>query len=329
MRALVTTTINPPTSAILAFAEFVTRNKDWVFIIVGDTRTPHDEYRSLASENQRLVYLDPDRQADLLPELSDIIGWRSIQRRNLGFICAYHLGAELVATVDDDNVPLEDWGRDIFVGQDVEFDAYRNTSADCFDPLSIAGYEGVWHRGYPLEYRDRRTDIEFLGKRTKRCLVQADLWNGDPDIDALVRIARAPEVDLSSMPRLYGSAQISPFNSQNTFIHRAAIPHYTVFPGVGRMDDIWGAYALQAVFPDSVLYHRSTVYHARNEQNLVANLEDELLGYRQTGNFIKAGTEFSSLLPEKTQQFWRLYRAAYADELLKGSIVSALSGRKP
>lgn len=325
MRALVTTTINPPTNALLAFAEFVTCNTDWVFIIVGDTRTPHDDYHSLAAGNERFVYLDPDKQADLLPKLSDIIGWRSIQRRNLGFICAYHLGAELVATVDDDNVPLEGWGRDIFVGQDVEYDAYRNKSVDCFDPLSITGYEGVWHRGYPLEYRDRRNDIEFLGKKRKRCLVQADLWNGDPDIDALVRIARAPQVDLSSVPKLYGSAQISPFNSQNTFIHRSAIPHYAVFTGVGRMDDIWGAYALQAVFPNSVLYHRPTVYHARNEQDLVANLEDELLGYRQTGNFIEAGSDFNSLLPEKTQEFWRHYRAAYTDESLKESIKLALA----
>ena len=94
MRALVTTTINPPTNALLAFAEFVTCNTDWVFIIVGDTRTPHDDYHSLAAGNKRFVYLDPDKQADLLPKLSDIIGWRSIQRRNLGFICAYHLGAE-------------------------------------------------------------------------------------------------------------------------------------------------------------------------------------------------------------------------------------------
>jgi len=328
MRALVTTTINPPTKAIKAFVEFVIRNEDWIFIIVGDTRTPHDEYRSLVSENERLVYLDPDRQAALLPDLSAIIGWRSIQRRNLGFICAYHMGADVIATVDDDNVPLEDWGCDIFVGQDVEFDAYRNRSVDCFDPLSIAGYEGVWHRGYPLEYRDQRTDIEFLGKQTKHCLVQADLWNGDPDIDALVRITRAPEVDLGSVPKLYGSTQISPFNSQNTFIHRSAIPHYAVFTGVGRMDDIWGAYALQAMFPNSVLYHRSTVYHARNEQDLVANLEDELLGYRQTRNFIDAGSEFNSLLPEKTQEFWRHYRAAYADERLKDSIVSALTHRE-
>ena len=85
------------------------------------------------------------------------------------------------------------------------------------------------------------------------------------------------------------------------------------------MDDIWGAYALQAVFPNSVRYHRPTVYHARNEQDLVANLEDELLGYRQTGNFIEAGSGFNSLLPEKTQEFWRHYRAAYTDEFLKES----------
>ena len=40
---IVTTTINKPTVATLKFAEISDRD-NWTFVIVGDTKTPHDEY---------------------------------------------------------------------------------------------------------------------------------------------------------------------------------------------------------------------------------------------------------------------------------------------
>ena len=52
-------------------------------------------------------------------ELSDSIGWKSIRRRNMGFIKAYEMGADIMATVDDDNIPNDDWGKEIFVGSEI------------------------------------------------------------------------------------------------------------------------------------------------------------------------------------------------------------------
>ena len=43
---IVTTTINSPTPATLKFCHIADK-KEWIFLIVGDTRTPHDEYRKL------------------------------------------------------------------------------------------------------------------------------------------------------------------------------------------------------------------------------------------------------------------------------------------
>ena len=75
----------------------------------------------------------------------------------------------------------------------------------------------------------------------------------------------------------FGSNQIAPFNSQNTFLSREVLPYYAVLPHVGRMDDIWGAYIVQHYFPDSVIYNKATVYQDRNLQDLITNLENEII----------------------------------------------------
>ena len=40
---------------------------------------------------------------------------------------------------------------------------------------------------------------------------------------------------------------MGPFNSQNTFLKGSLLKDYFMFPHIGRMDDIWAAYYLQAL----------------------------------------------------------------------------------
>ena len=106
---IVTTTINPPTKALIKFSRF----NDWKLIVVGDLKTPEKEFKSL----KNCIYLNPNQQEKISKKLSDQIGWNCIQRRNFGFIYAYKLGAEVVATVDDDNIPYKNWGKNLLVGK--------------------------------------------------------------------------------------------------------------------------------------------------------------------------------------------------------------------
>ena len=308
---IVTTTINSPTIATLKFCERTTRrNKNgdsFRFIIVGDTKTPHDEYNALMDKYPNVLYLSPELQEQMYPDLSEVIGWRKIQRRNIGYVFAYDDGCDILASVDDDNIPYDNWGEDIFVGQDVIYDEYRAGSG-YFDPLSITKDNHLWHRGYPIEYLQSRHEVEYRGKNTKKCLVQADLWDGDPDIDAICRLTFKPCVKYSDITEPYGANQPAPFNSQNTFIDRSVIPWYAVLPFTGRMDDIWGSYIVQAKFPNSVIYNKATVYQDRNVQDLVTNLENEIIGYRNTLRFIDSGENFESVLPEEALKFWKCYR---------------------
>ena len=271
-KIIVTTTIHNPSKATKLFSQ----KEGWDLVVVGDRKTPHEKYEQI-----NCTYLHPDEQERLYPELSETIGWNTIQRRNIGLVYAYDRGADIVATVDDDNIPYDDWGTNVHVNETIEIDLYDSPNG-VFDPLSVTKYNDfLWHRGYPVELLPSRNEVQYLGKAERKVLVQADLWDGDPDIDAMARIVNQPVVKFD-VTTPYGATTVAPFNSQNTFLAREVLPFYSVIPHTGRMDDIWGAYIMQHYFPDSVVYGKASVYQDRNEQDLVTNLENEVIGYRNT-----------------------------------------------
>lgn len=312
---IVTTTINPPTRAMKLFLS----KKDWTTIIVGDLKTPHEEYQNLDCASD-YIYLSPEDQEKKYPHLSELIGWKCIQRRNIGFVEAYKLGADVVATVDDDNIPYENWGENLLVGREVDVDLYETYKTDFFDPLSVVS-DNLWHRGFPVQLLQNKQS-SYAGKCKRRVLVQADLWDGDPDIDAIARITYKPCVKFRNVDP-YCSNRLSPFNSQNTFLAREVLPYYSVWPHVGRMDDIFGAYWLQILFPECVVYNKATVYQERNEHDLVKDLENETIGYRNLLKWVEEWVEnatkcknkncIPTQVPEKTIEFYKEYRSLYGE----------------
>jgi hypothetical protein len=290
--AIVTTTIQKPTEATLKFCKL----NNWDLIVVGDLKTPENEYKEINCH-----YITTEDQEVLNKELSDAIEWNTIQRRNMGFLYAYNEGYEVIASVDDDNIPKENWGRNLYINNEIELTTY-DTPQEIFDPLSVTERNDLWHRGFPIQLLKNKNDITDIGKQKRKPLIQADLWDGDPDIDAICRLSKMPMVEYKiSAP--YCSTKISPFNSQNTFFHRSVIPFYMVIPHVGRMDDIWGGYLLQQRFKDSLIYNSSTVFQDRNEQDLIKNLEWEIIGYRNTLAFINGDYK----LPPKAEKAYNSY----------------------
>lgn len=315
---IVTTTINKPTKATKRLVELVRRSFDhsWKFYVVGDKKTPHELYEQLDG----VVYIHPDEQEKKYKELSDAIGWNSIQRRNIGFVEAYNNSnpGDIIATIDDDNIPDYSWsGSSIRVGiQDLPVRHYIPHNNLVFDPISITSCgDKLWHRGFPIELLQNRTAHISTVERVN-VLVQADFWNGDPDIDAIARLTHKPCVDFSRDQHLFPftSEYIHPFNSQNTFLDRSVIKHYAVWPFIGRMDDIWGGYYLQTkINPNQIIYGSPSVVQERNEQDLITNLENEIIGYRNTLNWLQDGMPLTSkYLPDKTLNFLDIYFNQYA-----------------
>ena len=300
-KMIVTTTINPITPAIEQFQSMI----DWELIVVGDQKTP--DYPLT-----RGTYLPPDVQQDLYPDLSTAIGWGCIQRRNIGLVYAYQHGADIVAVVDDDNIPLSHWGKDILLGQSISVNHYPCTQT-AFDPVGATNAYPIWHRGYPLQLLSKR-DYTQKETRTVMADVQADLWHGDPDTDAICRLIYAPDCHIDADPFPLMSDKPAPFNSQNTFITREWLAHYFMFPGIGRMDDIWAAYYLQACGA-KVVFNRPSVTHARNDHDITQDMTLEYLGYEKNLILIEALMQsperIMDFLPKQTQKAFELYQGSF------------------
>lgn len=306
---IVTTTINKPTKATLEFC----KKKKFDFLIVGDLKTPHQDYIKLEKKHKNVKYLHPNDQNKLFGKLSKAIGWNCIQRRSIGFVYAYKNNYEIVASVDDDNIPYSEWGKKIYVGKKIEIDLY-NVKSPVFDPLSVTNTKHLWHRGFPIEYLQKRHKITHLGKKLRKVMVQADLWDGDPDVDAISRITYKPLVKYKKI-RPFGSKKISPFNSQNTFLHRDVLKYYMMLPFVGRMDDIWPSYLIQKKFPNTLVYCKASVYQERNPQDVIKNLENEIFGYRNTLKFIKNINNLKRVLPKKTYKAFKIYQSCFKKQI--------------
>ena len=298
-KVIVTTTINAPTKAIRLFDAMA----DWELIVIGDLKTPSD-YRL-----ERGLYVDPDTQAKYDRALSDAIGWNSIQRRNIGMLMAHDMGAEIIALVDDDNVPMPGWGQELLVGKEVEANYYQ-TALPVFDPVGATNHSELWHRGYPLQLLPKR-DYTTKSRRRVKVDVQADFWNGDPDIDAICRMEHAPNCKFDDACFPIASNKPAPFNSQNTFLSREALQEYFLFPHIGRMDDIWGAYYLQAK-GFAVVFNKASVYQERNVHDLVVDMRKEYLGYENNLQLVEAlATDSEAILgflPGRAGWAFNLYK---------------------
>lgn len=273
-KVIVTTTINPPTKAIRLFDAM----PDWQLVVAGDKKTPADY--SLKNG----IYITPEMQEKYDKTLSDLIGWNCIQRRNFAFLWAKDLGADIIATIDDDNIPYDFWGRDLFVSQSKTVQYYE-TDLAAFDAIGATNYPHLWHRGFPLQLIPKR-DYSKKSERVITADIQADFWNMDPDVDAVCRMIFAPECTFDTTCFPMSANKIAPFNSQNTFISKKVLPHYFMFPHVGRMDDIWPGFYVQAR-GFKVVFNAPTVYQDRNQHNLIRDMKGEYLGYENNLQLIQ------------------------------------------
>lgn len=283
-RALITTTINVPRN-LSQWAKSMT--EDDIIIVAGDLKTPHRHVREfLDTLPVPYDYLHPEDHAFNRWKTNEVVGFNSVQRRNIALLEAIRRGPDVVITCDDDNYPVTDnWVERVthLISRGVDGMPRVSSSNGWFNVGDLC-HPQVTHRGYPMSVRHS----DSFYPRTKHIGsvdVFASLWHGDPDIDAVERMCHDPVVSLVTESVILDTGTWCPFNSQATAYSGLLAPLMYMWPGVGRFDDIWCSYLARAVMDSLgyfVMYGHPSVRQERNQHNLVHDLKNELFGYEYT-----------------------------------------------
>ena len=141
---IATTTINKPTKALKLFSQ----NKNCKLIVALDKKSKDFKLKNS-------IILSTNYQEKKWPKLSKLVGWNCIQRRNFAILEAYNRGAEIIALIDDDNIPKNNWFKNIHVNQFLKCKEIT-INKKIFDPVGYTNYKDLWHRGMPLELVNNR-----------------------------------------------------------------------------------------------------------------------------------------------------------------------------
>ena len=294
--ALITTTINVP--AVLQLYRKL--DPSVFFFVAADHKTPLEAYQLCADIDDCEIY-SPDRQTELGYECSPLIGWNTIARRNIALREALRWGADVIVTIDDDNIPT---GNSKWMSYAWDFESVIDQPWSGLEATSASGWFDVGtlldpvspHRGFP---HTKASPPIFKSVVDARIGVAAGICLGDPDISAVTRIANAPTVHRVS-ELLRAGIVTDPrttwtvFNSQNTAFIRELAPCFLMVPQFGRFDDIFASLVAQRQMAERNLYvhfGQPFCWQQRNEHDLIKDLSSELWG---TVNIL----EFSEVLAE-------------------------------
>jgi hypothetical protein len=307
--ALITTTINVPTVLERYVIDWKRdSDEDLEIIVAGDVQTPAEtqEYVEGVLDG---TYIGIDTSNATRWRSHYVIGTRSIQRRNLALLHAISIGADVIITVDDDNLPSDHYVRRMLNRLGAKRQSLWTSPNGWFNPGGLLS-PPTWARGFPIHERSTTPGAMLgvcgpgghrlvLGSTHRPSVDPTDvdsvavvngLTTGDPDVDAFERLANQPWAThvMASQNMVLNTGTWAPINTQNTGFTREAAPLFQVMCGVGRYDDILASYVARAVldsFHMHVSYGHPTTHSVRNEHDLIKDLENELFGYRVTPLF--------------------------------------------
>jgi hypothetical protein len=280
--AIISTSINAMPSAYTRWAS------QGDLIVAGDVNSDtklRDFVDTIGGE-----YISPDEQ-EYWP-FSDSIGWRTIQRRNVAIMVAYARRYDYVVTVDDDNHPCRDW-----VAQHV------NHLQGHVPPNTVVVHgDNGWvdpgrfvvpahhQRGVPYGVV-RNHIVNATGPDEWSSLVVSTAQVlGDPDCDAVTRIAHRPQVSHVLYNAVVADDDWTAFNSQATVWDGRWAPLMACLPHVGRYDDIFASFIAKAIMRaqrKTVYVGEPSVTQRRNEHNVVDDLRAEYYGMNATPHLIR------------------------------------------
>jgi hypothetical protein len=287
---LITTTVNVPTVLQL----YRKLDTDARFFVALDNKTP----RAVFSFVEQLGNAECVIHAGGRYACDALIGWDTIARRNIALLEALKWGADVIVSIDDDNIPVdEDYFRSFRSVLDSDAFAPRipfhgikaRGRFGWFDPCSLqfpVSGRRVVQRGFPQPAMTAAADVAFESVTDAKIGVAQGMILGDPDTSAIDRISQRPEVHQVSELMRAGIVTnpkecYAPLNSQNTAFIRQLAPCFLMVPSYGRYDDIYASLVVQRVMREHNLfvhYGQPFVFQQRNPHNLLADLRKERWG---------------------------------------------------
>jgi hypothetical protein len=274
---------------------------DTDLIVIIDRKTPPtvaQRCAELARGGYRVVCPALEEQEAFLrrfPSMASRIPYDSDNRRNVGFLMALDRGAEVLITIDDDNYCLDDSD---FVGEHSVTGSMSGTErSEASDGwlnvctlLDSSTRDPIFPRGFPYFARRNERHVEAATAEPQRVAVNVGLWLSDPDVDAVTRLAQAPDIRrFSGAPLFLGPRSWTPINTQNTAIARDAVAaYYYVRMGfslgglkIDRYGDILSGYFIQKCVKargETIRIGTPVADHRRTPHNLFKDLYHELAG---------------------------------------------------
>ena len=276
--ALCTTTINVPHVLELYRACDSTVK----MYIAGDRKTPDAAYEFVLPWKNATVCMP---ESGHRWKCSELIGFDTLARRNIAFLHALRDGADVVVSVDDDNIPINtDYFWTYQTRMRRQFNGLCASSMTHWFDAGRLLVPWARHRGVPHGWHKH----EYHPITNARIGVMAGLVLGNSDVDSTTRLETPLGVATTSVSELARGGVIvasdthTVFNSQNTAVIRDLVPAWFMMPGVGRHDDIYASLIVQRVARERELhvhFGQPFVYQQRNEHDLIKDLRAEIDGY--------------------------------------------------
>jgi len=300
--AICTTTIFPMHDFLRAYRQNIAHfgREDHVRVYVaGDNKSVPGSAEAAADATRqglRTTFMSIREQHDYLkayPDLDAIIPENSDNRRNVAYLRALEEGADVIISVDDDNLPLPDVdfvGEHVHVGRQASLPrAVGHNGWFNLCGLLLPKDRKLYPRGFP--YRHHHPEAGAVeGTVSGRLAINVGLWKNDPDTDAIGRLYGKPVVECGDGREVaLGSGVRCPINTQNTALSREAMTayYYIRMPDdigglrLDRFGDIFSGYFVQLcadAVGERIRIGSPIADHRRNQHNLLVDLYHELAG---------------------------------------------------
>lgn len=282
-KCVIITTINKPSETILKHIN----NKNYDVIIVGDNKTPCDDYKNL-----NCIYLDVASQKKLFPELSELLPYNHYCRKNLGYIYAIKKGYKIIYETDDDNIPYDDFDNVLQHNTNTKMITERSTVwINIFKYFTNNDY--IWPRGFPLSLLKNNPNYLIQDTDNTPSIING-LVENDPDVDALFRIICNHQDSIrwdKNKRVLIDNTNVCVFNTQNTFWLNPELFMCLLIPcSVSfRYCDILRGIINNIILKKTnnfMMYTSPNVVQNRNEHNLISDFKSEYEMYIHNENIL-------------------------------------------